>query len=74
MSKISSLTVKGFDNKPLYDDKDKYIKTKIKSYGGNVNTNFRGKKSTKRKCIIEMSLITLVSVIEVNKKYYPKHL
>ena len=47
MSKISSLTVKGFDNKPLYDDKDKYIKTKIKSYGGNVNTNFRGKKVPK---------------------------
>ena len=34
-------------SEPLYGDNDKYIKTKLKLYGGNLNTNFRGKKITK---------------------------
>ena len=42
--KISSLVGIKFDSEPFYGDNDKYIKTKIKSYGGNVNTNFQGKK------------------------------
>ena len=41
-----------FDSEPVYGDNDKYIKTKINSYGDKVNTNFQGKKNTKRKCII----------------------
>ena len=28
------------DSEPVYGDNDKYIKTKIKVYGGSVNTNF----------------------------------
>ena len=39
-----------FDNKPVYDDNDKYIKTKIKLYG--KNGKFSRQKNTKRKCII----------------------
>ena len=35
---------KEFDNESVYGDSDKYIETKIKSYGGKVNTNFLGKK------------------------------
>ena len=36
-----------FDGKPVYGDDDKYIITKIKIYGGGVNTNFHDKtKST----------------------------
>ena len=46
------------------------MKIKIKSYGGNVNTNFKGKKIPKEniscKCL---SLIMLDVVIKVNKKY-----
>ena len=42
---------KEFDNEPVYGDNDKYIKTKVKSYGDHVNTDFYGKKN-KRKCII----------------------
>ena len=38
-----------FDSEPIYGDNHKYKKTKIKSYGDKVNTNFQGKKSTKRK-------------------------
>ena len=33
-----------FDSEPFYGDNDKYIKTKIKTYDSNVNTNFQGKK------------------------------
>ena len=40
--KISSLVGKKFDSERAYGDSDKYAKTKIKSYGGNVNTNFQG--------------------------------
>ena len=64
-----------FDSQPVYSDNDKYIKTKIKLYGGKVNTNFQGKKVLKEnvwyKCL---SLIMLESVITVNKKYYPQTL
>ena len=64
-----------FDSQPVYSDNDKYIKTKIKLYGGKVNTNFQGKKVPKEnvwyKCL---SLIMLESVITVNKKYYPQTL
>ena len=62
---------KEFDSEPAYGDNDKYIKTKIKSYGDKVNTNFQGKKipneNASYKCL---SLIMLDSVIKVNKKYY----
>ena len=64
-----------FDSEPVYGDVDKYIKTKIKTYGDKVNTNFQGQKVPKEnasyKCI---SLIMLDSVIRVNKKYYPQTL
>ena len=64
-----------FDSEPVYGEVDKYIKTKIKSYGDRVNTNFQGQKVPKEnvsyKCI---SLIMLDSVIRVNKKYYPQTL
>ena len=41
------------DTKPVYGDHDKYIKTKIKIYGGCVNTNFQDKSNTKRKSTIQ---------------------
>ena len=47
--KICSLMNKKCDNEPIYGDSDKYIKTKIKSYGDKVNTNFPGKKIPKHK-------------------------
>ena len=42
--KVSSLMNKECDSEPVYGHNDKYIKTKINSYGDNVNTNFHGKK------------------------------
>ena len=75
MGKISNLMNIEFDSEPVYGDNDKYIKAKAKMYEGRVNTNFQGKKVPKEnssyKCI---SLITLDSVIRVNKKYYPQTL
>ena len=71
--KISSLMNKEFDREPVYDDIDKYLKTKIKLYKDKVNTNFQGKKrpkeNTSYKCL---SLIMLDFVIRVNKKNYPQ--
>ena len=32
-----------FDSEPVSGGSDKYIKTKIKSYGDKINTNFQGK-------------------------------
>ena len=52
-----------------------YIKAKIKSYKGVINTKFQGKKIPKEdasfKCFL---LIMLDSAIRVNKKYYSETL
>ena len=37
-NKVSNLMKKGFDSEPVYNEK--YLKTKIKSYDGKINTNF----------------------------------
>ena len=75
MGKISNVMKIEFDSEPVYGDNDKYITTKIKSYGDKINTNFQGKKipkeNTSYKCL---SLIMLDSVIRANKKYYPQTL
>ena len=72
MGRVSSLINKKFDSVPVYGDSDTYTKTKIKSYGDKINTNFQGKKvNSSYKCL---SLIMLDSVIKVNKKHYPQTL
>ena len=64
-----------FDGEPVYDDNDKYMKAKIKSYRDKENTNFQGKKIPKENASYKcLSLIILRSVIRVNKKYYPQTL
>ena len=64
-----------FDNEPVCGDNDKYIKTKIKSYGDRVNTNFQGKKIPKENASYKcLSLIMLDFVIRANKKNYPQKL
>ena len=47
--KISSLINLEFDSETVYGDNDKYIKTKIKSYGDIVSTNFQDKKKYQKK-------------------------
>ena len=43
--KVSNILKKEFDNKPVYNEK--YLKTKIKSYNGKINTNFYNNKIPK---------------------------
>ena len=50
--KVRNLMNIKFDSESLYGDNDKYIKTKIKSYGDKINTNLQGKNYTKGKYII----------------------
>ena len=75
MEKVRTLMDIKFDSETVYGNIDKYIKTKIKSYEGEIKTNFRSKKIPKEiaayKCL---SLIMLDSVIRTSKKYYPQTL
>ena len=43
--KVSNIIKKGFDGEPVYNDK--YLKNKIKSCKGKVNTNFHSDKIPK---------------------------
>ena len=75
MGKSSNLMNREFDSGPIYDDGDKYIKTKINMYEDRVYTNFEGKKVPKENASYKcLSLMMLNSVIRVNKKYYPQTL
>ena len=64
-----------FESKPVYGEDVKYIKTKIKTYAGNIITNFHNKKMPKEKAPCKCLLIIMIdSVIKANKKYYPQTL
>ena len=55
------------NSKPVCGDNDKYIKTKIKLYRDNVNTNFQGRKVPKENASYECILLVMIdSVIKVN--------
>ena len=59
-----------FESKPVYGEDVKYIKTKIKTYAGNIITNFNYKKMPKEKALGNCSLIIIIdSVIKANTKY-----
>ena len=76
-TEIEKLMSKDFNTQPTYDDNDKYIKTKIKTYEDNITTNFYNKKGSKKvpeekiphKCL---SIIILDSVIYAYEKYHPQ--
>ena len=62
-----------FESSPVYDDNDRYIKTKIKIYAGSTITNFNNNKIPKEKAPCKcLSIIMVDSVIKANKKYYPQ--
>ena len=46
---IEGLMKINFESKSTYDDDDKYIKTKIKTYADSTITNFHNKKCQKKK-------------------------
>ena len=76
--KISALIDKKFDSDPVYNNK--YINTKIRSYNNDIMTNFHdidnksNKLPEKNKPYRCMSLISLDSIIKINKKHYPQTL
>ena len=71
MKRVEKLLKTNFNSEPVSGDNDKYIKTKIKTYGGSVNTNFQGKIMSKEKVPCKsLSVIMLDSVVKVKKKYY----
>ena len=71
--RVEKLLKKEFDNKPVYGDDDKFIKTKTKIYGGSANTNFEDKKMLKEKAPCNcLSIIMLNSVIKA--KIILKHI
>ena len=73
--RVSSLMNIKFDSEPVYGDNDIYIKTKIKSCGDKVNTNFQSNKVPKENASYKcLPLIMSDSVIKVNKKYYSQTL
>ena len=73
--KVKKLLNIKFGKEPAYDDNDKYIKTKIKMYDNNVNTNFYGKKVPKEHASYNcLSLKMLDFIVKVKKKYYSQAL
>ena len=64
-----------FESKPIYGEDLKYIKIKIKTYAGNIITNFHNKKMPKEKASCKcLSILITDLVIKANKKYYPQTL
>ena len=60
-----------FENKPVYGDDDKYVKTKIKKYADSILTSFHNKKMPKEKAPCKcLSIIMINSIIRASKKYY----
>ena len=77
LGKIKDIIGKEFDSEPIYNDN--YIKTKIKSYNNDIRTNFRdesnNRKVPKEDCLYKcLPLISLDSVIQMDKKYFPQTL
>ena len=72
--KIEKLMKIDFNTKTTYGDgDDKYIKTKIKTYKGNITTNFYNKKVLEEKIPHKcLSIIILDSVNYAYEKYHPQ--
>ena len=68
--KISNSIRKRFDREPVHNEK--YLKAKMKSYEGKINTNFNGEKLPKKGSQYICLLVILIdSVFRTGKNYYP---
>ena len=65
--KISNIKQKGFDSKPVYNEKK--FKNKIKPYYDKINTNFHDNRMPKEG--YHLSVMLLDSVFKKGKNYYP---
>ena len=55
--KVSNIIKKEFDSKPEYNEK--YLKTKIKSYNGKINTNSHYNDIPRRRLSMHLSTINI---------------
>ena len=68
-NKIEDLKNIGLNDLPVYDDR--YIKTKIKTYGDKVYTNFRGLSVPKDDIECEsLTVISIESLLVYKHKYF----
>ena len=56
--KVKNLLNIKFGNEFVYGVIDKYIKTKMNMYDGNVNTNFQDKEMSKENILMKMLVIS----------------
>ena len=69
--KVKNSIKKEFDSEPVYNEK--YLKPKIKSYIGKLNTNFHDDKIPKEGSqFICLSVILIDSVFKTGKDYCPE--
>ena len=68
--KVSSITKKEFDSNPVYNEK--YVKTKVKSYNGKINTNVDNKTRKEGSQCICLSVVLIDSVYKKDENYYPQ--
>ena len=69
--KVKNIIKKEFDSESVYNEK--YLKAKIKSYNGKINTNFHNNKIPKEGSnFICLSVILIDSVFRTGKNYYPQ--
>ena len=72
--KVEKLMRIDSESKPVYGEDDKYIKTKIKIYVGNMITNFHNQKIPKEKAPCKcLSIIMIDFVVRANKSVILKH-
>ena len=71
LDEVSNSIKRGFDNEPVYNEQ--YLKTKVKFYKGQINTNFHGDRIPKEgsHCVC-LSVILIYSIFEIGKLYYPQ--
>ena len=69
--KVKNSIKKEFDSEPVYNEK--YLKAKIKSYNGKINTNFHNEKISKESPQFICLSVTLIdSGFRSAKNYYPQ--
>ena len=69
--KVKNSLKKEFDSEQVYNEK--YLKTKIKSHNGKINTNFHNNKIPKEGSqFIFLSVILIDFVFWTGKNYYPQ--
>ena len=72
--KVKNLLKIKFDSETIYGDNDKYIKTNIKIFDGNMNTNIQDKGMSKEKAPCDcLPIIMLDSDVKLKKMYYSQN-